>query len=106
MRFIPCKIIGLAIYGDLEIVADAKIESPSDLEDENDDLRNKLVFLHGRLKHTFNHTKIIDPLLTDTALAKQRINQRLRRQVERMTTRLEDLNKQTTPLPALLRIHQ
>ena len=73
------------------------------LEDERNDLKFQLVVLQGSLlKHEFDFSKMLDPLLADTAPATIEINARLKRHVTRMTARLEDLDKQnqTTPSPA------
>jgi hypothetical protein len=60
----------------MEIMADAEVESYSYLKDKRDDLRDKLVVLQGHLKHTFDYTDIINPLLDYTAPATNKANQR------------------------------
>ena len=83
-------------------MAEAEITSQSDfevrIEDERYYLRDGLVVLQGDMKHKFDYTGFIKPLLTDKALATKRLIARLKRQVE--PAQLGDLSEGTTPSPA------
>ena len=89
-------------------MSEVDASSPANLEDERDELRFELIVLQGHLiKDKFDLSRMIDPLLADTAPATIEINARLKRLVDRMKAQLDslpkpDLNnlKPTTPSPA------
>ena len=79
--------------------------SPANLQAERDELRFELTLLQGRLKHEFDFSMMLGPLLADTAPATIEVNARLNRLLHRMKAQLEtlnipDRNKPTTPSPA------
>ena len=53
----------------LEIMSEADAASPANLEDERDELKFELTLLQGRLKHEFDFSMMLGPLLADTAPA-------------------------------------
>ena len=86
-------------------MSEADAASPANLEDERDELKFELTILQGRLKHEFDFSMMLGPLLADTAPATIEGNARLKRHVHRMKAQLEtldipDRNKPTTPSPA------
>ena len=61
----------------LEIMSEADAASPANLEDERDELKFELTILQGRLKHEFDFSMMLGPLLADTAPATIEGNARL-----------------------------
>ena len=68
------------------------MDDPETLEEQRDRLRDKLVFLSGKLKALgFDFTETVRLLLIDTAPATPEQNSRLTRRVERLQTGLDEL---------------
>ena len=78
----------------LEIMSEADAASLANLEDEREQLMFELIVLKGHLiKDNFYFSRMIDPLLDDTAPATIEIHAKMKRLVARLKAQLATLNK-------------